>query len=71
MPAQTKATQACPFCGLHSDVGHESQEGCIAALNAEISRMRDILQRLKPAGMPPSDHDRNADAARDGRVRLE
>lgn len=71
MPAQIKANQACPFCGLSSDVSHESQEGCIAALNAEISRMRDILKRLKPAGLPPSERDRSSDAARDGRVRLE
>jgi hypothetical protein len=29
-------------------VPHESQESCIAALHAEIGRMRDILATLRP-----------------------
>ena len=41
----------CPFCGVPSLVPHESQEGCIAALHAEIGRMRGILATLKPAGV--------------------
>jgi hypothetical protein len=42
----------CPFCGVATDVNHESQEGCIAALHQEIGRMRVILASLKPTGVP-------------------
>ena len=54
-PSQT-ATQvrSCPFCGLSTDVPHETQAGCIAALKREVSRMRDLLDRLKPVGAPPA-----------------
>jgi hypothetical protein len=45
------AAGACPFCGVATGVPHESQEGCIAALHAEIGRMRDILSMLRPAGV--------------------
>ena len=41
----------CPFCGVIADVPHETQEGCIAALNTEIGRMRGLLANLKPAGV--------------------
>jgi hypothetical protein len=53
----------CPFCGVVAEVPHESQEGCIAALHAEIGRMRGILSHLRPAGVPPAlatDEDRPA-----------
>lgn len=36
----------CPFCGMASDVPHESQEVCIAALHAEIQRTRQILESV-------------------------
>lgn len=36
----------CPFCGMATDVPHESQQGCIAALNAEIARTRQILENV-------------------------
>lgn len=36
----------CPFCGMATDVPHESQDGCIAALQAEIARTRQILQNV-------------------------
>jgi hypothetical protein len=39
----------CPFCGLATDVPHETQEGCIEALHVEIARMRGILDHLRPA----------------------
>jgi hypothetical protein len=50
----------CPFCGLAADVPHETQEGCIEALQAEISRVRGILNHLHPlsaltAGRGPED----------------
>ena len=40
----------CPFCGVVAGVPHETQEGCIAALNTEIAQMRGLLAHLKPAG---------------------
>ena len=39
----------CPFCGVATDVPHESQEGCIEALNAEIARMRTLIDLSRPA----------------------
>jgi hypothetical protein len=49
--------RVCPFCGVATDVAHESQEGCIAALHEEIHRMRDILATLKPAGARSAEED--------------
>jgi hypothetical protein len=40
----------CPFCGVAAGAPHETQEGCIAALNTEIAQMRGLLASLKPAG---------------------
>jgi hypothetical protein len=40
-----------------TDVPHESQEGCIAALHEEIGRVRDILATVRPAGVPAGDAD--------------
>jgi hypothetical protein len=40
--------QVCPFCGLCINVPHETQRGCIDALHAEIARMRDLLDTVKP-----------------------
>ena len=52
--------KACPFCGIVSEVPHETQEGCIEALQAEISRMRDILQSVKGPGLAaPTVQDRD------------
>lgn len=42
--------QACPFCGVATEAPHETQEGCIAALHEEITRMRGILDHLRPLG---------------------
>jgi hypothetical protein len=39
--------QVCPFCGLAAILPHESQEGCIHALQAEIARMRHILEQVR------------------------
>ena len=39
----------CPFCGVEADVPHETQKACIQALNAEIVRVRAILEHLRPA----------------------
>jgi hypothetical protein len=40
--------RACPFCGVATDVPHETQKGCIEALHVEIARMRGILDHLRP-----------------------
>jgi hypothetical protein len=40
--------KACPFCGLATDVPHETQQGCIDALHAEIARVREILDVARP-----------------------
>jgi hypothetical protein len=55
-PQAVVHAQACPFCGVAIDVPHDSQEGCIEALHAEITRMRGILAHLTPA-VPVSDSD--------------
>jgi hypothetical protein len=47
------ATGACPFCGVAAPVPHETQAGCIQALQSEIGRMRDVLAALRPAGTDP------------------
>jgi hypothetical protein len=41
---------SCPFCGASTDLPHESQEACIAALQLEIARTREIVERVKPHG---------------------
>jgi hypothetical protein len=42
----------CPFCGVMTPAPHESQEGCIEALNAEIARMRTLLSQVQSAAVP-------------------
>jgi hypothetical protein len=42
----------CPFCGVSTDVAHETQEACIEALNAEIKRVREILHHVRSAEVP-------------------
>ena len=49
----------CPFCGVLADVPHETQEGCIAALNTEITQMRGILATLKPTAVPRTADDQD------------
>ena len=53
----------CPFCGLSSEAPHETQQGCIDALHAEIARTRDLLDTLKPVagGNSPSEEDTRED----------
>jgi hypothetical protein len=52
---------ACQFCGTATDVPHETQEACIAALQQEIAWMRDILEHSTPAGAMP--HTESPDSA--------
>ena len=42
----------CPFCGVVTDTPHETQEGCIEALHAEIARMRDVLNHTQSVEVP-------------------
>lgn len=50
----------CPFCGVTTDVAHETQEGCIEALHVEIARMRELLEYVKvPGACRPSDDNRD------------
>jgi hypothetical protein len=54
---------SCPFCGIVTDGPHETQEGCIEALQREIARVRKILEHSTPLRTPPPtlrrDDDRN------------
>ncbi len=51
---------SCPFCGVGTDLPHETQQACIAALHAEIARMRQVVERLNvPADVPLSGDDPN------------
>jgi hypothetical protein len=36
----------CPFCGIVSDVPHETQQACIEALQSEIARTRKVLENV-------------------------
>ena len=44
----------CPFCGLATDVPHETQQSCIDALHAEIARTRRVLERVTEPLRPPT-----------------
>ena len=44
---------ACRFCGVPTDVPHETQALCIAALQDEIGRMRDMVIRVKRPAREP------------------
>jgi len=46
-------TVLCPFCGVVSDTPHETQEGCIDALHAEIARTRQVLETVTEP-LPPA-----------------
>ncbi len=39
---------SCPFCAASTDLPHESQEACIAALQREIAQTRELVERVKP-----------------------
>jgi len=41
----------CPFCGVSTAIPH-TQQGCIDALNAEITRMRAILDQVQSTEVP-------------------
>jgi hypothetical protein len=66
-PSAPAPLRVCPFCGVATDVTHENQESCIAALTDEIARVRGILAHVKPAAVP---HAPEEEAAVPGAIRL-
>jgi hypothetical protein len=42
----------CPFCGVVTEIPHENQQGCVAALAEEVARLRRVLEQSEPAGVP-------------------
>ena len=58
----------CPFCGIVTETPHESQQGCLAALAAEIARLRRVLEHSQSAAVPvPSDPPDGEDPPDDSR----
>lgn len=43
----------CPFCGVVTESPHETQEACIEALNAEIARMRELIENVRQSEVLP------------------
>jgi hypothetical protein len=50
---------ACPFCGAVTGLPHESQGACIAALQEEIARTREMVERVKATAARVSGNDQN------------
>ena len=54
----------CPFCGVVTESPHETQQGCLDALQAEITRLRSVLEHVQSAGVQapkdPSDLPKDA-----------
>ena len=55
------AMSNCPFCGVGTATPHETQEGCIEALHAEIARMRALLDQVHSTEVPRPGQDENDD----------
>ena len=50
--------RTCPFCGVVSETPHDTQEGCIEALHAEIARIRGVLSHVQSVEVPaPADEE--------------
>lgn len=50
----------CPFCGVVSEIPHETQQACIEALQSEIKRTREVLDNVTeplPAASIAQDQD--------------
>ena len=50
----------CPFCGVISEIPHETQQACIEALQSEIKRTREVLDNVTeplPAASIAQDQD--------------
>jgi hypothetical protein len=44
----------CPFCGMATEIPHETQQACIEALNAEITRTRELIDNVRQAELLPA-----------------
>lgn len=44
----------CPFCGVVTDVRHDTQQACIEALQSEIAITRRLLDQTTETAQPPS-----------------
>lgn len=58
----------CPFCGVVTETPHETQTGCIEALNAEIARMRAVLEQVHSATVPGPTRQQDDEAEKDQRT---
>ena len=47
----------CPFCGVATDVRHETQQACIEALHTEIARTRRIIDSVTDSRPPLSEQE--------------
>ena len=55
---------ACPFCGARTALPHESQEACIVALQEEIARTREIVERVRQSPDVGSSDEHASNAAK-------
>jgi hypothetical protein len=46
--------RVCPFCGIATELPHETQLACIDALQAEISRVREMVEKRREPEEPPA-----------------
>lgn len=56
---------SCPFCGASTDLPHDSQAACIAALQEEIAVTRKIVDRVKSNGHTNSGDGQNPNKPED------
>ena len=48
-----RSAMNCPFCGVETEVPHDTQQACIQALQAEIVRVRSLLDHSRPLEKGP------------------
>lgn len=59
METRNHVVTSCPFCGASTDLPHDSQAACIAALQEEIAITRKIVDRVKSHAHANSGDDQN------------
>jgi hypothetical protein len=55
----------CPFCGLATESAHETQGACVEALQAEVSRVREIVEKVEKLDSWPDDAPRTGPAPKE------
>jgi hypothetical protein len=65
MESRNHVVASCPFCGASTDLPHDSQAACIAALQEEIAITRKIVDRVKSHAHANSGDDQNSDPPED------